>query len=85
MAEQPEPVAQQGPSVDMNKVFASYERQISAQAGSIAIKEAIIETQREEIAELKKFIDGIRQPAVDSVSLADVMATKRTTPKGKKK
>ena len=67
--------------VDMNKVFASYSRQVSEQAHKIAVQEAIIETQQEEIKTLRELIDSV--PATID-ERPKPQPTKRTTPKKEK-
>lgn len=61
-------------AVDFGKVTASYQRQISDQSGMIAMKDAIIETQAEQIAHLKQMLD-------EKVEVAAAAPTARTTPK----
>lgn len=57
-------------SVDINKVLASYQRQIADQAGKIAVQEAVIETQREEIARLRGLVDELAASQTQPVAPA---------------
>lgn len=71
--------AQQGVhQLDINKVMSSYSRQISDQANQIAIKDAIIETQQEEIVKLRELLDEFGKTVDQHTAPAP---TKRTTPK----
>lgn len=44
-------------SVDVQKVINAYQRQITVQSNDIAIKEAMIEMQAEEITQLKTLLN----------------------------
>lgn len=82
MATQPESDQSRQIDVDMTKVFASYQRQVSDQSHQIAVLEAMNETLQEERAEMRQIIDSLSAQIPQDKPMP--APTKRTTPRKKK-